>query len=327
MTIRIVKRTLSIDIGGTNIKGALINSEGKVLLKKTIKTNAHSNLETILKNISKTIEGVNETGVVGIGVGVPGFINSKTNILEAIPNIPELVNFNLKKFIEDKFQLPVFIDNDANNAIRGEFIFGSPIKNHNHFMFITVGTGVGAGLILNKKLHKGASSFGGEFGHSIFLPNGRQCTCGKYGCIEAYASATAIMKEVRNLYSKIKELNYSSLLSNYDLELIEAKLVFDLAKRGDLLCQNIVDEVARALGTGIASILNVLALDHVTIGGQISLAGNTLLQPLLLHVFRNTLPQILKACTIELSQLGNDAGLYGGAVLSMPELDKEGIFV
>ena len=322
MTNDKIKRVIAIDIGGSFIKSALVNSQGKILLSKKIETGNNFGLEVVLNNIVKAIEEVYEKGVSAIGIGLPGLINIEDPSKNILNNIPALNGFDLKKFLESKFGLETKIDNDANNATKGEFLFGEHTKNSKNFMIVVLGAGVGGGLILERKFYKGSNNFSGEIGHTVYIRNGKECTCGKFGCIEAYASATSIRKSA--LY--YKKLNLNTELNNYKNEDIDAKLVFDLVRRKDIYCKYIIEEVADALATCISTAINLLNLDCVVIGGQLSIAGNLLLDPILFYLNRDTIPLSYKNCKVEMSELGNNAGLYGSAILVLPELDKEGIF-
>ncbi len=309
-------KIIAIDIGGTFIKSALINHEGKIFKREKTPTQAQANTKTILENLATAYEKVQEDDVCGIGLGVPGCVNPQSGKVSAIDNIPALEGISLTEFFMQKTKLPTYIDNDANSATKGEYIFGTSQKGLKNFMAITLGTGVGGGLILDGEFYRGANNYAGEIGHMTYIPDGAPCNCGKRGCLEAYASATAIIRSAKSMIKR----SINTSLKDHDLQNIDAKLICDLAKKGDRICQFILHDAAKALGTVLGTVTNLLNLECIVIGGGMAAAGNILFEPLGLYACRHTLPMAYPHCKILPSLLGNDAGLLGcGASVLMEQ--------
>ena len=294
-------------MGGTFIKSALVSKEGSILKTAKVLTEANQNRETVVANLRRAFEEVYVQGILGIGIGSPGCVDPESGKVGAVDNIPCLNDFCLKSFLGEKNNIPIFVDNDANNAAKGEYLFGNG-KGTKHFMALTLGTGVGSGLILNECFYRGNNNYAGELGHMTYIPDGMACTCGKRGCLEAYASATAL---IRNAKSMIKR-QLSTKLTQYDPEQLDAHLICDLAKQGDELCQSILQDMARALGTVIGTVINLLNLECIVIGGGV-LCWRYSFTPLRLYASRHALPLAYTRCRILPSQLGNEANLLGCA--------------
>ena len=303
-----MKKIIAIDIGGTFIKSALLDSEGKIHKREETPTQANESKEVVLANLRSAFDKVYESDVCGVGLGSPGCVDPEKGIVSAVDNIPCLSGLCLSDFLKDKNNIPVVIDNDANNASKGEYLFGAGQKKKN-FLGVTLGTGVGGGLILDGHFHRGVNNYAGEIGHMTYIPDGAPCTCGKRGCLEAYASATAMIRSAQSIIKR----KLPSALTQHDPKEIDSKLICDLAKEGDALCLSIIHDVAKALGVVLGAAINLLNLECVVIGGGISAAGDILFTPLCLYASRHALPMAYEKCTILPSKLGNDAGLLGCA--------------
>ena len=313
------KKILAVDIGGTFIKSALIDSEGKIYKREKTPTQAQESKEVVLANLKKAFDKVYEPGVSGLGLGSPGCIDPKKGSVNAVENIPCLNGLSLTDFFKREYKIPAAIDNDANNAAKGEYLFGAGQKKRN-FMGLTLGTGVGGGLVLDGSFHRGVNNYAGEIGHMVYIPDGAPCTCGKRGCLEAYASATAIIRSAQSMLKR----GLPTKLKKHDPKEIDSKLICDLAKEGDAICLSIIQDVAKALGVVLGSAINLLNLECLVLGGGISAAGDVLFEPLRLYASRQTLPMAYERCTILPSKLGNDAGLLGCAASAlMPEEEKK----
>ncbi len=306
---------IGIDLGGTNIKAGLVDKEGKIITNLSFPTESSKGWAHVFSNIEKVIKKLLESdGVKGIGVGIPGPVDSKSGIIREMPAIPGAKNIPIVKELDKIFPLPVFVDNDANNFTRGEFIFGVA-KGKKNVIGITLGTGIGGGILINGELYTGSSNYAGEVGHIVIVPSGIQCNCGKFGCWEAYGSATAVIKKAlsykkRNIDTKLKELPE-----------IEAKDVFDLAKQGDIFCESIVNETSYYIGLGIASLVNTLNPEMIVIGGGMSLAGDYLLDKIRKIALENILPPLREGLEIEFSKFGTTAGIMGAAALAKMNLE------
>ena len=308
----------TVDLGGTSIKSALISKDGKILKKIEMPTEAKTDSkEIVISNILTSLDKIFEDDIIGIGVGSPGCVNTHTGEVNWIENIPCLNGVSITDEIKTKFNLPIFIDNDATNATRGQYMFGAGIGAKN-LLGVTLGTGVGGGLILNDRVHHGVIDYAGEIGHMTYIPDGMPCTCGKRGCVEAYASAPAIKRSAKSILKR----GIKTALLDIPLEKLEAKSVYDLAKEGDEVCKDLVQEAGKALGVVIGSAINLLNLDRVVIGGGVAAAGNILFNEINIYASRHALPLAFEHCTIVHGDLGNDAGILGTAAMVLMEMEE-----
>ena len=309
------KKAIAIDIGGTFIKSGLVDKDGNILKKSQINTPQTSSLAILGQELEKALYNVWEKNieVAGLGIGTPGCVDSQSTIVHSVDNIPALNGQALKDYFPK--EIPLFVDNDANQATKGEYLFGLA-KGCKNILVITLGTGVGGGLILNGSYYRGYQNYAGEIGHTNYIPDGLLCSCGKKGCLEAYASATAITQSAK----RALKIGISSTLQNYKKKDIDAKLLCELAKNGDALCQNILTEAGKALGISIANMINLLNLEKVIISGGLALAGELLLNPLQFYAQSHSIALSFSSCQIAMSTLGNDANLLGcGASVFMKQ--------
>ena len=309
---------VAVDLGGTAIKSALVSVDGRILSRAETPTQADTSRERVIENIINAVKQVHPGRVRGIGIGSPGWVNGETGEVNWIENIPVLNGVSLTDPVRQAFDCPVFIDNDATNAARGEFTFGAG-RGARNLLAITLGTGVGGGLILNGEVFTGGIHYAGEIGHMTYIPEGMACSCGKRGCLEAYASATAIRRAARS----IRKRRIQSRLLEMDEAEVDARMVCDLARAGDEACRSIVTEVGTALGVVLGSVINLLNLDRVVIGGGVAAAGEILFEPLRLYASRHALPYAFDCVEILPARLGNDAGAAGSAALVLMNLGGE----
>ena len=309
---------IGIDLGGTKICGALADLEGNIITKKTIKTEANLGEEHILNRIISVIDDLKEEGKVedvelkSIGIGAPGQLNpAKGTIIEA-SNLP-FKNFNLVKPISEKFNVPTYLQNDANVAALGEHLLGAG-KGTNNMVYITVSTGIGGGAIINGKLYSGNTNNALEIGHTTILPNGPKCNCGNYGCVEAVASGTAIAKRAKEALERGEETS----LSKYDN--VTSFEVFKEEKNGDKVAKDILDEALNYLGIGIANAVNIFDPEIIVIGGGVSKGGDIVFETVRKVVKERSLKSIAENCKIEPAKLGSDAGVVGAVALALAEL-------
>ena len=299
-----------IDIGGTTVKCGLFTTEGILLEKWEIKTRTEENGKAILPDVAETIlkkmeeKGIEKTEVTGVGVGVPGPVVKEREVQVAV-NL-HWGRTMLADVLEELLgQIPVKVGNDANVAALGEMWQGGG-KGHDNVVMITLGTGVGGGIIINGKIVAGSHGAGGEIGH-IKMRDGETatCGCGGHGCLEQYASATGI---VRMAKQKLEEETRETTLTSY--EELTAKDVFDEAKAGDAVASELVDVLCNMLGTAMANIAAVADQEIFVIGGGVSRAGAILVDGIKEHYAAKA----FHACAeteISLATLGNDAGMYG----------------
>ena len=314
------KFIIGLDLGGTKISAGAVSEDGQhVHAIRSVPTQAELGAEGIVNRIVAVIEEVigetiNETGVtrkdfLGIGVGAPGPLDRERGIVVVAPNLGWR-DFPLRDRITARVKLPTTLDNDANCATVGEWWLGAARGGRN-VVGITIGTGIGGGLIFNGELYHGSSDVAGEIGHTTIDVNGRLCKCGNYGCLEAYASGPAIATRARE--ALIREDTASLLPSMVDgqLEKITAEIVYTAAKKGDGLANEIVRDTARYLGAGIATLLNVVNPDVVVVAGGVTAAGDALFVPLRTEARRRAFTPAVNACRIVPGELPGTAGVVG----------------
>lgn len=306
------KYCFGVDLGGTTVKIGLFDPEGTVLEKWEIPTRKDDNGNNILPDIAAAVLGkmeernIKKESVIGVGIGVPGPVNDEGVIFKAV-NLGWGV-MNISEVLGGLLQLPVKAGNDANVAALGEMWCGGG-KGYDSMVLVTLGTGVGGGIIVNGRILTGATGAGGEIGHIHMNDEETDtCGCGNYGCLEQYASATGI---VRLATRKLAASTEESVLRNAE---ITAKAVFDAVKAGDKVACEIAEQFGEYLGKGLASIACVVNPEAFVIGGGVSKAGDILLD----YITKNYAKYVFHGCkdaAFKLATLGNDAGIYGAAKL------------
>jgi glucokinase len=314
-----VRFVLGIDIGGTNLVVGSVAEDGSALLALgTEPTGAEAGERDVVdrlialaqRTIAQTKREVPGAEIIGVGVGAPGPLDTKSGIVLLTPNLG-WVNMPLRAIIHDRLKLPASLDNDANCAVLGEWWRGAARGTRNA-IGITIGTGIGGGIILNGQLYHGSSDCAGEIGHTTIDSEGRRCKCGNYGCLEAYASGPNIALRA------CEEINAGaeSRLAKYvdgDLTRITAQTVYQAAHDGDELAMDVVDDTAKFLGIGIANLLNIFNPEVVVVCGGVTLAGETLFAPLRREVARRAFKPAVSVCRIVPCELTGTAGVYGAA--------------
>lgn len=308
------KYSLGIDIGGTTVKFGLFNSEGELLYKWEIETRKIENGKYILSDIAQSINAILEERniskdeVLGAGVGVPGPVKDDGTVLGCV-NLGWSV-FNVSKALGELLNIPVKVANDANIAALGEMYKGGG-KGYRTMIMVTLGTGVGGGVIINNHVIAGATGAGGEIGHINVNPHEKvSCNCGRKGCLEQYASATGIArlaKEILERESCDSKLRY--------IENITAKDVFDLAKENDELSIKVIEKFSSILGRALSNIACICNPEVFVIGGGVSKAGDMLLNSIKKHYLESVFYATADT-EFKLAILGNDAGIFGGAKLA-----------
>ncbi|QDI91936.1 ROK family protein [Salicibibacter halophilus] len=311
------KYVIGVDIGGTLTKFGLFTTGGERVDQWKMTTNSEDNGKHLSSHIVKNIKerfvkhSITEDNLTGIGIGVPGFIDESSGVVDVAVNIG-WANYPLKAILEKAFNVPVFVNNDANLAAAGEHWNGAGKRSVSTF-FITLGTGVGGGLIANGDLVTGANGTAGEIGHTLVVPNGRLCTCGREGCLEEYVASKGLRRSLRNY---LRNFEGSSSLHK-DNEAID---IYEAAKTGDTLAGQIVNESAYYLAYAVANAVMIINPEKIIIGGGMPAAGNILLQPLVIQFKRFVLKEADKNLSFEFAQLGNDAGIYGASWLALKRL-------
>jgi glucokinase len=311
------KFVIGIDLGGTKISGALSDLDGKVLSMETIPTNAHEGDAAVLNRIISVIDKVIETSgknvedVRAIGIGSPGPLDSKKGIIIETPNLP-FKNFDLVKPIAGRYNIPTYLENDANAATIGEYTFGAG-KGMQNMVYITVSTGIGGGAIINGRIYRGSSSNALEVGHTTLMLDGPTCGCGNRGCAEALASGTAIGRQGREAVEAGKKTSLSEYTTVTSYE------VFKEAEKGDAVASEILDISLTYLGICVANVINSFDPEIVVIGGGVSKAGNIVFDKVKEVVQNRALNPMRNLCKIVPAGLGTDAGVIGAVALAVTE--------
>lgn len=309
------KYVVGVDLGGTKIYTALVDLDGNMVKEITVKTEAHRGdkavLDKLISTIDTVLEGVDINEVKAIGVGSPGPLDVKKGLIVYTPNLP-FKNFNIVQPIKEKYNIPTYLDNDANAATLGEFMFGAG-KGSRNMVYVTVSTGIGGGAIINGSLFRGSTANALEIGHTTVMKGGPRCGCGNTGCAEAVASGTAIMKRGREAV----ESKVETSLKDYDE--VTAKEVFTEAGKGDKVSQDILNDALSYLGIAIANIANSFDPDKIVMGGGVSQAGNIVFEKIDYEMERRCLKIIYDNCKIEKAVLGGKAGVLGAAALAILE--------
>ncbi len=308
---------MGIDIGGTNTVFGIVDTRGMVIASGSIKTAKHNNVEDYISELyteaSRLIEANDAVGKIhGIGIGAPN-ANYFTGIIEDGVNLPWPTPLPLAKLVEDKFGIPVAITNDANAAAIGEMTYGAA-RGIKDFIMITLGTGVGSGIVINGQVVYGHDGFAGELGHMIVKrSNGRLCGCGRTGCLEAYCSATGVARTAREFLEIRTE---PSLLRNLDIDQITSKDVYDAAVNGDKLAKDIFDYTGTILGEAFCDMMVFSSPAAFILFGGLAKSGELLLKPLRTAMERNMMTCFKGKAKVMLSELKEaDAAVLGASAL------------
>lgn len=333
---------IGVDLGGTNLRIAAVDDKGTLVEKITTGTQVKLGRDAVIDEMVAAIQSLSSKfqhrdHLVGVGIGVPGIIDKRTGMLRESPNLPGWDDYPVRDVIESKLQSPVFLENDANAAALGEAWLGAA-KGHQDMAMITLGTGVGGGIVLEGRIWHGMSGMAGELGHITIDPDGPRCNCGNFGCAEVFASATAVVRMAREHIASGRASGLQRTASD-DAE-FSARSVFNLALQGDEPARQIFRTVGWALGILMSDIVNALNLDMYVIGGGVSAAWEAF-APVMFEelskrcmVYAATAPDdsrsphtgasadlrplaTAKKTIITRALLGSDAGLYGAARLPM----------
>lgn len=314
---------IGIDVGGMSIKGGIVDRyNGKIIEQYAIPTNKYSAEYSISEDIAKVIDflivktGIKFEQIVGIGIGQPGSIDSERGIIRYSNNIA-LENVPVVEELQKKYEVPIYINNDANCAALGEYVFGAG-RGYKDIVFVTLGTGVGSGIIIDGKLFEGRSCAGAEAGHMVIVVGGEKCNCGRRGCWEAYASATALIRQTK----AAMDANPDSLMHKIAEEegKVSGKTAFRAAKVGDAAGQKVVDTYINYISEGLINMANIFRPDAILIGGGISKEKEYLTKPLQKLMDGDAFggkynPKVI----VKTASLQNDAGILGAAALVLEE--------
>jgi glucokinase len=309
---------VGVDLGGTNLVVGATSADGsRQFGTHTIPTRADLGADAVVARIAEQVErviseasaalGTPRTHCLGVGIGSPGPLDRETGVVIFTPNLGWR-DFPLRDRVQDAVRLPASLDNDANCATLGEWWLGAA-RGARHVVGLTLGTGIGGGLILDGRLYHGISDVAGELGHMTIDANGRRCGCGNYGCIEAYASGPAIAERAREALAGGEPSSLPQLVGG-DLSRITAALVYSAAKDGDALAIEVVRDTAKFLGIGVANLLNAFNPEVVVLAGGVTQAGDALFEPMRAEVRRRAFKPAVDACRIVPGILPN-AGVIG----------------
>ena len=324
------KVVVAIDLGGTNIKAALVATNGQILREKRVPTEAAEGPEAVCSRIVVLArdliqaEGLAMEDVISVGIGVPGPLNSKTGVVLRCPNMPGWEDFKVAEFITEQLQVAVHIENDANAAALAEAWVGAG-KGTRHVVCMTLGTGVGCGVVANGRILKGQGQ-GAELGHMIVREGGRLCGCGARGCLEAYAAAGSVAKRAIDALNDGGPAVRKSRLAGTTPT---CKSVFQAAEEGDALALRLVSDTARYLAAGLASVVHIFHPQVIVLtGGMISAGDDAVLGPTKKFLSTLAMSEMLQSVEIKLSPLEDRAGVLGAAAIALnrsghPVLDLE----
>ena len=312
---------LGIDLGGTNIVAGVVDKKYKIVAKASCKTAVPRPESEICDSMAevakKAVEKAKLTmdDIESVGIGVPGAVNPKTGVIEYSANL-FFHNWEVVEMMEERLGKKVHIENDANAAALGEYLAGSA-KGAKNAVAITLGTGVGGGIIVDGKIYSGSNFAGAELGHMVIVKDGKECACGRRGCWETYASATGLINLTKQkILSEKLEFSYMLKLCDGDINKVNGRTAFDAMRDGDPTAKSVVEEYISYLSCGLVNIINIFQPDVLCIGGGISNEGENLLAPVRSYVERerytkhNDKQTVICKCT-----LGNDAGIIGAAYL------------
>ncbi len=310
---------IGVDLGGTNIAVGVVNENFEIVGRGRVKTNLPRPTEEVFADIAKAISlaladaKVSRDRVVSVGVGTPGSVNKENGVIEFANNL-DFFNVPAKQMLEELTGKTVYIDNDANCAALGEAFAGAG-KGVNSLVAVTLGTGVGSGIIIDGKIVSGVNYAAGEMGHMVIVVDGEPCNCGRSGCWEKYSSATALVSQTKAAMKQNQDSLMWELADN-SIQKVSGRTAFDAMRRGDEAGTKVVKNYVHYLAAGITNIINTLQPEVVCIGGGVGNEGETLLEPLRKNVERERYSiHASKQTEICAAVLGNDAGIIGAALL------------
>lgn len=310
---------IGVDLGGTNIAAGVVDENYNIIGRGKIKTRAPRPAEEIADDMIAAVNmaiadaGLTNDDIAWVGVGAPGTINPVTGMIGFSNNL-KFENVPLKSLLEERFKAKFYIENDANAAAYGEFLAGAG-KGTDSLVAITLGTGVGGGIIVDGKLIVGSNFAGGELGHMVIQKDGELCTCGRKGCWESYASATGLIRQTKAAMENDKQSAMWKICDG-NIDNVNGRTAFDAMRMGDVSGKAVVDNYIDYLACGIANVINIFQPEVLCIGGGISKEGETILKPIRKYAEYNCFSKnIDKQTVIKTAELGNDAGIIGAAFL------------
>lgn len=310
---------IGIDLGGTNIAAAIVNDEGKIIRQGSTPTMNERNYQEIVKDMAmlclKLIdeEGLSKEDIHSVGIGSPGTPDPVNGIIVYANNL-QFNNAPIRTEFQKYYDIPVFVENDANVAALGEYESGAG-AHYKDFVAITLGTGVGSGIIIDRKIIGGSWNGGAEMGHMVIRSGGEPCSCGRKGCWESYSSATGLIRDAKTAASVHPESLLNKLVGG-EINKMNAKIPFDAAQSGDAVAQQVIDEYISNLAVGLVNVINIFQPEIIVLGGGVSAQKDKLVEPLKAKIIEEIYGgEAAFKTKIEIAQLGNDAGIIGAAML------------
>lgn len=311
---------IGVDIGGMSIKAGVVDKHGSILKKGTVVTDVEGGPAKIIKDIAELIRSLADPAdreFMGIGIGSPGAVNSSTGVIDKAYNL-NWTNVALVEELTRYINKPIKLSNDANVAALGETMFGVG-RMYSDTVFITLGTGVGGGLVLGGKLYEGNEGKGAELGHMVLVVDGEQCTCGRKGCMEAYCSASALIRETKK--AMLADKNSAMWKFSPSLDEVNGKTAFECSKKGDKAAVGVVDYYVKYLGEGMLNFANIFRPQAIILGGGVCAQGDYLINKLKDYCKdRDYGFSGMPRFDILVAQLGNDAGIIGAAGLLLADI-------
>jgi glucokinase len=309
---------LAVDLGGTKIAAALISPDNRIIDRAYSLTLAGEGLQPVTERIFATIDRLLSAHIEGIAIAAAGAIDTDKGLITLSPNLPGWLNVPLRDMVRKQYGVATYLLNDAKAAALGEHRLGAG-KGANNLIYITVGTGIGGGIIVNGELYSGALGNAGELGHMTIDVNGPKCNCGNIGCLEVFASGTALASEARR---RIKDGEKSRLtdIVHGDLGAITAEKVGEAAHGGDRLAQEVISRAATYLGVGMVNLVNIFNPEMIIVGGGLAKMGELFLEPAREVVRKRAFSLGSRAVCIVVSKLGDDAGVLGAAIFARQQL-------
>lgn len=308
---------IGIDLGGTNIAAGIVTDDGKILAQGSTPTLSGRPIEEVVADMVTLVNGlIDDYGITvsdikAIGIGSPGSIDHKNGIVVYSNNL-KMNNFHMADALNKAFGIPVKVDNDANCAAMGEYMVNG--NGTDNYIFVTLGTGVGGGVIVNGKMLRGFNGAGGEVGHMTLISGGEECTCGRPGCWEAYASVTALIRQTKRAMDSDPDSLMHQIAEKEGK--VSGRTAFEAAKAGDKTANEVVDTYRHYVAEGVASLVNIFQPEIIAIGGGISKEGEYLLGPVREYVDKSGYNKYMDKTKIVTAQLFNDAGIIGAAMMA-----------
>lgn len=310
------KYALGVDIGGTNIKIGIVSDRGKLIKSYSVKTQPENGPKKVISNICKGIDDIlekNKLKIQGIGVGCPGVVQIKKGIVENAPNLPGWKNVKLGQILKARYGYKIHIENDANAAAIGELIFGAG-KKFDSFVMVTLGTGVGGGIVFDKKIFRGEFGAAGEVGHISIDINGPKCNCGSTGCIEAYAGNAYLRDIVRSELLEHRDSKIWELIEN-DLSKVSPRIIQLASEKNDTYAKFVIERMGKQLGAALASLSNMLDISTFIIGGGVAGFGKPLFDSTRKTIANRVLLPLRQRVLVIPAKLKNEAGIKGASSL------------